>query len=322
MLSGYVVSLSSAGALMAGAALVPWVLVALNAEIDPWTKAAAISAVPVRPSSRLRRPPSPSSSPFLAAIPLARPRERDRVRAAVTGFALGILLAAVQLIPAWYALRQSTRSIPDADFLSDWTLHPIRLLELFFPFPDGNDLEAPKYWAWFSVHGPSSVPFALSVYLGASTLLPAVAGLGRNRWTRFATTLILGGLLLALGTYVGLGALHAQIPPFRFFRYPEKYVLLASLGWAVLVGLGMELTGKCPGFSAPPLVGAGGCDDCALERHPLPLHTKGRPTRGNGSPSSGDVRRGRLLEVRGDDARPPLLPRCSWPADPVPLRSA
>ncbi len=41
MLSGYVLSLHSAGALMAGAAYVPWVLLALNTDILPWASRSA-----------------------------------------------------------------------------------------------------------------------------------------------------------------------------------------------------------------------------------------------------------------------------------------
>nr|WP_228530614.1 MULTISPECIES: YfhO family protein [Myxococcaceae] len=226
---------------MAGLAYVPWFLVVLSGTARPARRVAGLAAL----GALQALSGDPQSVLYAALAALAwvatRPAPRERkegLLVAGAGLALAALLAAPQLLPAWNTLRLSTRSAPGADF-AQWTLHPVRLLELFLPFALGGHLETPAFWARFAVEGPAPLPFSLSLYLGAATLPLGLLGLRRGSpWARFGLVLLLGGLLLALGSHVGLGALHTRLPPFRFFRYPEKYAVLATLGWAVLVGLG------------------------------------------------------------------------------------
>jgi len=237
MFSGYVVSLHCAGALMAGGAFVPWVLVSLSARSSPRRKIVTVSAL-VGMQALTGDPQSVLFS-AIAALLFAL-QESPRRRAAATalgGFGLATALAAIQLLPAWEAFRYSSRAA-STELVGDWTTHPLRLAELFLPFPFGGYLEKPQFWAWFTVHGPASTPFALSVYLGASTVLLAALGIARSRSSVFAIILFGLGTVLALGSYAGTAPLLEHVPPFRFFRYPEKYMFLATLGWSFLVGLG------------------------------------------------------------------------------------
>jgi hypothetical protein len=238
MLSGYVVSLYPAGALLAGGALVPWVLVALDSKLGD-LRAMAAAALLVALQALSGDPQSVLFSLLAVLVWGAAVRPQWlRLGAAAGAFGFGGLLAAVQLVPSWELLHASTRAGASPGELLQWSTHPIRLAELFSPFPFGGYLEKPQFWAWFSVHGPSSVPFALSVYLGASTLLLGICGVRKDRWAVLALALAALGLLLALGPSDGLGTVLTHAPGLRLFRYPEKYLYLTSLGWGLLVGMG------------------------------------------------------------------------------------
>jgi hypothetical protein len=181
MLSGYVSSLSWAGPLMAGGAYVPWVLVALGWKVGPLHRALAV-AVLCALQALSGDPQSVVFSGLAAgALLLWQRPTRERVGVFVGGFALAAALAAVQLVPAWMLLTETTRSAAQAIFATEWALHPARLLELFFALPFGNYFEHPQFWAAFTVQGPANTPFALSIYLGASTAALGLLGVQRQR---------------------------------------------------------------------------------------------------------------------------------------------
>ena len=240
MLSGYMLGLSVAGPLMAGAAYVPWALLVLASE-RPWRRRVAglalvfaLQALTGDPQSALFS--AMAGGAFWAIVK----RDRETLKVFAAAGVLALLLAAVQLLPSALLLRETTRGQGGAQmFAEQWTMHPLRVLELVAPFPFGGYLWEPRYWAWFSVDGPANFPFALSIYLGAAALPLVLIGLGKNRSTAFAVFLVFTGVLLALGKHIGTNALLVHVPPFSFFRYPEKYVLLTTLGWAILVALGL-----------------------------------------------------------------------------------
>src|SRR6266851_5669027 len=116
---------------------------------------------------------------------------------------------------------------------------PARIAELFFSFPFVRYTDPPFFWAHFAVRGPGALPFALSGYLGVSALFLAVIGVQSNRQTALALALFGVGLLFALGPYGPAGVLLASVPPFRYFRYCEKYLYLGSLGFGIAVASGM-----------------------------------------------------------------------------------
>jgi hypothetical protein len=239
MLSGYVVGLNNAGALMAGAAYVPWVLATLSSSLRLYFKIPLLASLVALQG--LTGDPQSVLFSLLACIALVAWNERRRpaLLALAGGFGLAGLLAAVQLVPAWYLLGQSNRSVVDTRFFEQFALHPIRVLELFAPFPLGGYLTKPHFWATFAVNGPGIWPFALSAYLGAASAAAVLIGAGKNRRTGFGFTLLLMGILLALGPHGPVQPV-LLLPPFRFFRYPEKYLLIASLGMAVLVSQAIE----------------------------------------------------------------------------------
>jgi hypothetical protein len=239
MLSGYMAGLSNAGSLMAGAAYVPWALATLAGKWDLRQKVLllgcliALQALTGDPQSVL------FSALALAAFVAWSERRKSGVAVLVGGFALAGLLAAVQLLPAWYLLGESNRAAVNPRFFEQFAFHPVRLLELFAPRPLGGYLVKPHFWAAFAVNGPGIWPFALSAYMGAASATVALLGAGKDRRTGFGVSLLVIGILLALGPHGPLGPV-LLFPPLRFFRYPEKYLLLASLGMAALVSHGID----------------------------------------------------------------------------------
>lgn len=236
-LSGYVAGLCNAGPIVSGLSWTPWLLVTLQSRLATPRKLAvlgllvAVQLVSGDPQSALY------SALVTAAYVAWFPGWKPRLGALAGAGVLGLLLAGVQVLPTLPLLSESTRGESTVSYLANWNLHPFRLIELAFPYPFGEYLGVPQFWAWFMVKGPGSVPFALSIYLGVTVLLLAVLGARRDRLTGFALTLCAVGLLLALGERSPLSFL-LTLPPFRFFRYPEKYVVLLVFGCAVLAASG------------------------------------------------------------------------------------
>src|SRR5262249_46838620 len=215
------VGLNNAGSLMAGAAYVPWVLATLSGSLRLSFKIPLLATLVALQG--LTGDPQSVLFSLLASIAFMAWNER-RKRAALAlagGFGLAGLLAAVQLVPAWYLLGQSNRSVVNSRFFEQFALHPIRLLEFIAPFPLGGYLTKPHFWAAFAVNGPGIWPFALSAYLGAAAATAVLIGAGKNRRTGFGISLLLVGVLLALGPHGPLQPILSP-PPFRFFRYPRK----------------------------------------------------------------------------------------------------
>ena len=228
-LSGYVVGLVNSGPLVAGVALLPWVLWVLASK--PVSSRVMVGTAALLGLQALSGDPQSviysvlAGSVLVAALP-------DRKRRAVVFLAsLGLagLLAGVQLLPAWQLWEVSSRSVAVAKSSTEWSLHPLRMLEMVAPLPWGNYLEEPKFWAGALFGGPVPLPFALSVYLGASTagLVALTRRRGRLLWLGLA--LILVGFILAAAPHLSMQAL-LELRPFSFFRYPEKYFVLIALG--------------------------------------------------------------------------------------------
>ena len=240
MLSGSVISLANFGPLMSGAAYLPWVLWAWGAERAPAARVAWVAGL-LALQALSGDPQSVVYTALAAGCLWAWGGEKRRSAGVLAaGFALAGLVAAAQLLPAWQLLRESTRAAPTGEVAGQWAFHPLRFAELFLSSPYGHYLSQPKFWIGPVLRGPASIPFALSVYWGGASLVLAALGVSRGRDSRAALTLIAVGLLLALGPSIGLGFLFTSVPPFRFFRYPEKYVLVAALGFSLLVALGVS----------------------------------------------------------------------------------
>ena len=170
--------------------------------------------------------------------------ETDKKSAAAARYlfsiGLGAGLAAIQLAPAALFLRHSSRAggwtFREA---TQYSLHPLRLLNLAFPFFAGS-VDAPGAISWSSEPALAQ-PYVQEIYAGAVPLLLAGAGLFAAGGRRRAWLVVPAALLvpLALGRYTPLyHALWDVLPPLRVVRFPEKLIVPLALAVAVSAGAG------------------------------------------------------------------------------------
>jgi len=162
--------------------------------------------------------------------------------------ALAAALGAVQLLPASQVFRDADPGAQSINDAMQWSLHPIRLLELAFGPINSFDAATPDvlnlYYGLFGNNGTHSL-WVNSIHVGAVALALCALACWELRNQRLMFAGILGGLFvfsLMLGRYgVLYGALYRLGPLWRPFPYPQKLtpflLLLVALGAAA----GLEL---------------------------------------------------------------------------------
>ncbi|WP_162909830.1 YfhO family protein [Aggregatilinea lenta] len=166
---------------------------------------------------------------------------------AATGAALGMGIAAVQLIPtAEYLLQSQRASGLDYAFTTNLSYAPLRLVTLFSP----NFYGTPADGSYLT----KGIYFEDTAYIGIFPLLLALAAV--IRWLRgrraepgdaaeagvpFWALLALGALILAMGRYTPMfKALYTYVPTFDLFREPVRWLILTEVALAVLAGIGAQ----------------------------------------------------------------------------------
>ncbi len=144
---------------------------------------------------------------------------------------LGVLAAAVQILPTLDALRHSTRANPSLEFLTDLAIYPHDRLQLLQPYLLTHRVVEE------STH-------ELGLYLGAfgaialAWLAVARSAAGPCRLLgRGALVLAWLGTLLALGSRGGLHWLLIELPLVGLFRVPGRYLWLIQIASAVAAAL-------------------------------------------------------------------------------------
>jgi len=140
---------------------------------------------------------------------------------------LVIGLAMVQILPTAELYLESRGRYPIVyPEAVNWSLHPLRLLNLFF-LDTGVDTTLPSGIRLFFA---PKIPFLISYYLGAIALV------GVSLWFFYGTrkekgvllTLIIIFLVLAFGRHTPVYPfLYQNIPFFGVIRYPEKFFFLS-----------------------------------------------------------------------------------------------
>ncbi|MDY7039946.1 MAG: YfhO family protein [Chloroflexota bacterium] len=148
--------------------------------------------------------------------------------------ALGLGLAAVQLVPTWELSRLSVRAggLPYREAAS-FSLKPRLLAYTLLP-PFGVDL---------SQAFGSEAFTEFVAYLGILPLLLAGVGVLRGQNRRRPALIILAGLgpFLALGGYNPVYyLLYRLVPGIAMFRAPARWMLLYAFGGAMLAGVGLD----------------------------------------------------------------------------------
>ena len=172
-------------------------------------------------------------------------RARRRVAGGVIGWAaVGILLAAVQILPAADAAVRSRRA---AGLLVDgWSVHPLALLEAVAPAFFGNPVDPISAWSpWLFPLNGGREPFLGSLYVGAGTLVLAMLAViqsDRRRWVWFWSPVALIALVLALGYFTPFYPwIRSTVPFFTSIRYPAKFAVVAAFALGCLVAAGAEV---------------------------------------------------------------------------------
>jgi hypothetical protein len=159
---------------------------------------------------------------------------------------LAVLLAGIQLAPAWVGYQQSDRT-QAVSFHAEaihWSTHPLRLATVVAsPIGDtsrGEQIAQALFHIQEQGLGPSGL-WAESLYLGPVVLGLALAACWRRDMLVFT---VLGTLsaVLAMGMYGGLyELLYEWMPLWSAFRTPEKFMGIATFALAMLAASGVDL---------------------------------------------------------------------------------
>ena len=166
----------------------------------------------------------------------------------VTG--LGVVLAAVQLLPTWELSRLSIRArgLPFNERVS-FSLSPSYLARAFLPgFADPVPPEHIEHVAYVGIAALSLAAFSLPRWRHGTrntehgTRNTQHGTRNTQHATRHSVALLLTlGLLLSLGLYNPLYLLLARlVPGFAHFRVPARWLVLTVTGLAALAGWGAE----------------------------------------------------------------------------------
>ncbi|MBK8901775.1 MAG: YfhO family protein [Anaerolineaceae bacterium] len=143
------------------------------------------------------------------------------------GGGVAVLLTAVQLLPTFELIQQSSRQggLTPNEVLS-FSLHPLLINRALLP-----------------AYGQSLFSEYVAILPLTALLLAFLAAWQWRQWRGVlpAITLVLLGLLLALGIFNPLNWLLARLPGFELFRVPARWLAVYALGVALLAGLGWQM---------------------------------------------------------------------------------
>lgn len=147
-----------------------------------------------------------------------------------------LLVAAVQIVPAWDHFGDSVRSRGiHFSVVSRWSMPFERIAELFYPTALGHDSAHgyAQYWA-AALYGESRMPFYFSIYSGLLLTVAAFAGLiARKRGAALFGVITVLSIILAAGSNTPLLRWLYDAGLFRSARYAEKFILMAVFAMVV-----------------------------------------------------------------------------------------
>lgn len=256
-LSGPVQSLGQVLNHLEGVAWIPVTLWLLNRAFvrgwRPWAVLAGFSSGLVISSGE----PVWSLSLGLAALALPGLRAAGLRRVAgIAGTAalLGLMLAAVQLLPLADLARHSARAegLP-GDLHLKWSVSPAAMMQTILPDLWGDPSRAHPAHYWGAGLFETSLPWMPSIHLGAPVLALGIAGALRRRraWCLAAVAVAAAAGLLAMGRYLPpLAALTGAIPGISSLRYPVKWLVPMAWSLSILAAAGLDRLFE-PGKGSP-----------------------------------------------------------------------
>jgi len=150
-------------------------------------------------------------------------------------YTVAVLLAAIQLLPAFEMIKHSTRQALSYEWVGQFSFAPENFITLFMPEFFGNSLHTP-YWGRYYL-------WEMSLYVGILPLmLCALASFyNRNTFTKTFLIIALATAILALGKFTPLfKVLYSVVPGFSMFRGNSKFIFIVTFSLSVLSGLGFE----------------------------------------------------------------------------------
>lgn len=156
------------------------------------------------------------------------------ITAAVT---FGFLLAAIQIVPTYEFLANSTRQSNPKSVLLEFPYKTKNLMQFIDPFILGSPKDGtypvwqPQKWGifWESIGYIGTIPLILSLAIILGNLFKKIKNLNVTIFSIVAFM----SILLALGVESPLHVVFS-IPPFSIFRVPSRFLLLVSFSLAVL----------------------------------------------------------------------------------------
>ncbi len=176
---------------------------------------------------------------YSIAMSFADRTRQKRYFSAIAFAGVGIVLAAVQILPTFELLRNSVRASSSYDFFTSYSMPKRFVFALFAPYlmggGDGRLFRAPYV-------GPPYYPEMIG-YVGLLALMLAIAAvvIKRDARTKFWAITFGVCLLLAMGRYAPLQIyqLIYFVPPLNLFRVPARHLMEVDFALAVLAGLGL-----------------------------------------------------------------------------------
>ena len=147
---------------------------------------------------------------------------------ALAAIGLAVIFSAAQLLPMIPEALASARGMAKISLTEaeSWSLHPLRLLEVFFAYPWGLPADGATPLELKLTNGVDPEPFIFNIYGGVIYGALATLALTQIRsLSRVSNLFLLScfGLFLALGKYTFLFALfHRFVPFWSAFRFPER----------------------------------------------------------------------------------------------------
>jgi Bacterial membrane protein YfhO len=161
-----------------------------------------------------------------------------------SGLVLGLLLAAIQLLPMVQASRLAERASQIGTDL--WSLHPRALIETVALHVYGDYFTSPSlaYVPWMPLLNTGREPFFFSLYFGMPLLTLALFGAiatDRRRWSLFWVIAAAGALSGSFGSYTPIYPfLREHLPLLGSFRFPVKYLVISAMSLACLAAAGWD----------------------------------------------------------------------------------
>lgn len=245
---GFMVAHVGHVAMPQGAAMLPWLLWALDslrAQVRLRLVAAGVAALTL--ALYAGYPPGPmylllvgglyaAAGGLLGRPPAGR---APYLLACAAVVALGILLAAAQLVPALELSAQSVRAQMSFEGFTEYSLPYQQLPMLLFPFLFGGRPATP-YWGAWNI-------WELSGYVGIAPLMLAAAALPlvrRNRQAAFWSAFAGFALLLVLGPDTPLARLMYRVPGYNLFRAQARNLFEFDFAVAVLSALALTAASR------------------------------------------------------------------------------